>query len=40
MCANDTRCGAFGAVSPIGCEPLTSWIQVLAKEEMDPSGEA
>jgi hypothetical protein len=40
MCGNDPRCSAFGAVSPNGCPRLTDWITVLAKEEMDPSGEA
>jgi len=37
MCPDDTRCGAFGAISPNGCERLTSWILIFAKEEMEPS---
>lgn len=40
MCSDDTRCGAFGGITPNGCDRLTSWILALAKEEMDPSGEA
>jgi len=39
MCSDDPRCTAWGAISPNGCERLTSWILVLAKEEMDPSGD-
>jgi len=37
MCVDDPRCHAFGATSPNGCERLTSWILVFAKEEMEPS---
>jgi len=37
MCADDPRCGAFGAISPNWCERLTSWILVFAKEEMELS---
>jgi len=40
MCSDDPRCGAWGAISPYVCERLTSWILVLAKEEMNPSGDA
>jgi len=39
MCPNDPRCGAWGAVSPNGCERLTEWVVALAKVEMDPPGE-
>jgi len=42
MCPNDTRCVAYGAVSPNVCERLTEWVVALAKGEMretDPSGE-
>ncbi len=39
MCAEDPRCSASGAVSPNGCERLTNWILVLAKEELPASGE-
>jgi len=37
MCVDDARCGAWGAVTPHGCERLTSWIAVLAKEQMIPA---
>lgn len=40
MCSNDARCGAFGAVSPILCVSLNDWVQVLVKDQMDPSGDA
>ena len=41
MCSSDSRCGGWGAVTPQACARLTDWLQVLAKEEMDPSpGEA
>jgi hypothetical protein len=40
MCIDDPRCGAWGAITPHGCERLTSWINVLAKEEMNPAGDA
>jgi len=40
MCTDDPRCGAWGMISPNGCERLTNWILVLAKEEMSPSGDA
>jgi hypothetical protein len=40
MCVDDARCGAWGAVTPNGCERLSSWILVLAKEQMAPSGDA
>jgi hypothetical protein len=40
MCTNDPRCGAFSAVSPLLCVALNDWIEVLAKEQMDPSGDA
>jgi len=39
MCPNDSRCTAWGAVSPNGCERLTEWVLSLAKGEMDPPGE-
>jgi len=39
MCSEDPRCSAWGAISPNGCERLTEWVLVLAKEEMDTSGE-
>lgn len=39
MCIEDPRCNAYGAVSPNGCERLTDWILILAKEEMNPSGD-
>jgi len=39
MCPNDARCGAWGIVSPNGCERLTEWVVALAKYETDPSGE-
>jgi len=39
MCPNDARCGAWGAVTPNGCERLTEWVLTLAKGEMDPLGE-
>jgi len=40
MCSDDPRCSAWGAISPNMCERLTNWILVLAKEEMDPSGDS
>ena len=40
MCSSDARCGAFGNVSPLACGTLNDWISVLAKEEMDPSGDS
>jgi len=40
MCSNDSRCGAFGSVSPIVCATLTDWIVGLAGEPLDPSGDA
>ena len=39
MCSNDVRCGAVGAVSPIGCVSLNDWVAVLVKDQMDPSGD-
>jgi len=40
MCPNDTRCGAWGTVSPNGCERLTEWVVALSRDNMNPSGEA
>jgi hypothetical protein len=41
MCSNDARCGAWGTVSPNGCEKLTEWVSGLARIETDkPSGES
>jgi len=40
MCSDDNRCGAWGGISPNGCGRLTDWVLVLAKEEMDPAGDA
>lgn len=39
MCANDARCGAWGAVSPNECERLTEWISGLSSSEVRSSGE-
>jgi len=39
MCANDARCGAWGAVSPNECERLTEWILGLSGGEVHSSGE-
>jgi hypothetical protein len=39
MCPSDPRCGAYGSVSPNGCERLTEWVLTLAKVENDPPGE-
>jgi len=40
MCVDDPRCNAWGAISPNVCERLTDWLLVLAKEEMNPSGDS
>ena len=39
MCPNDARCGAWGAISPHGCERLTEWVLTLANAETNPSGD-
>jgi len=39
MCPNDTRCGAWGTVSPNGCERLTEWVAALARDESNTSGD-
>jgi len=39
MCPNDSRCGAWGAISPHGCERLTEWVLTLANAETNPSGD-
>lgn len=33
MCPHDTRCSAWGAVSPNECEKLTEWMISLTKSE-------
>jgi len=39
MCANDARCGSWGAVSPNVCERLTEWVLGLSSGPASLSGE-
>ncbi|MFP3985009.1 MAG: transcriptional regulator [Candidatus Bathyarchaeia archaeon] len=39
-CPESIRCGAYGAVSPDGCEKLTEWLFKLAHEEVDIQGDS
>ena len=39
MCPNDSKCSAWGTVSPNGCERLTEWVLTLANAETNPSGD-
>ncbi len=39
MCPDDSRCQAWGAISPNECEKLTEWILGLSQKEAGPSGE-
>ena len=39
MCPKDAKCGAWGGVSPNGCERLTEWVLTLASAETNLSGE-
>ena len=39
MCPNETKCSAWGAVSPNGCERLTEWVHTLASAETNSSGD-
>lgn len=37
-CPDDTRCGAYGAVSPNECDKLTEWILSLIQKKANPPG--
>ncbi len=39
MCSEDSRCGAWSAISPNKCENLTHWILTLTQADTNPSGE-
>jgi hypothetical protein len=39
MCSNDSKCSAWGTVSPNGCERLTEWLLTLANGETNTSGD-
>lgn len=40
MCPEDSRCGAWSAISPNNCRKLTNWILGIKEEEMNPSGDS
>jgi len=39
MCSNDSRCGAWGPISPHECPRLTAWILNIDQPELEDSGE-
>lgn len=39
-CPDDSRCGAWSAVTPNECEKLTEWIIKLAEKEDSASGDS
>jgi hypothetical protein len=39
MCSNDSRCGAWGPISPHECSRLTAWILGIDQQELEDSGE-
>jgi hypothetical protein len=39
MCTNDSRCGAWGPISPHACQRLTAWILGIDQPETEDSGE-
>jgi hypothetical protein len=39
MCSNDSRCGAWGPISPHECSRLTAWILGIDQPESKDSGE-
>ena len=39
MCPNDSRCGAWGPISPHECKLLTAWILGEELPEIEASGE-
>jgi len=38
MCLNDSRCGAWNAISPNECQRMTQWLVSLSKGEVESSG--
>ena len=39
MCSNDSRCGAWGLITPHECPRLTAWILGVNQSETEYSGE-